>query len=393
MKQKILYFSPINILNGHAGNLTRIRRMLTYFEEKKQYFDVDFVVYVARQDESNPQDRARFREIFPHINLIEIYGKPLRKPYLDYLWKYKIYNFLSQEDKLDYTSPFVRKQFNTLVARNNYNTIVISYVNWGGLVPSNINAHLIIDTHDLVTAQMKIHGDIGEDWGLFFEKECAVLNKFDEIWTYSIEEKYIFEQFTKSKKVTLIPVTFEQQQVCSKEDFKYPILYVASDNQHNVKSVRWYLEHVVPLLGNLVTYMVGPICQKIGDYENVIKLGRVEDLEDTYTYSRVAICPMLSGTGVKIKVLEALSYGTPVVTTARGLDGLVNKTNNGCLMSDDPGEFASHIKRLVVDKSFFNKQREAGLAFIRDNYSREVEETILNRSLVLGMNKLPETAV
>ena len=83
----------------------------------------------------------------------------------------------------------------------------------------------------------------------------------------------------------------------------------------------------------------------------------VQDLEEFYTNARVAICPMLSGTGIKIKVLEALSYGLPVVTNRRGIDGLINKKNNGCIVCQDPKDFADNINQLIKDDVFYQNMK------------------------------------
>jgi len=61
----------------------------------------------------------------------------------------------------------------------------------------------------------------------------------------------------------------------------------------------------------------------------------VANLVEFYQNVSIVICPMFSGTGVKIKVLEALSYGIPVVTNQRGVDGLLNKSANGCLVTEN----------------------------------------------------------
>jgi glycosyltransferase involved in cell wall biosynthesis len=102
----------------------------------------------------------------------------------------------------------------------------------------------------------------------------------------------------------------------------------------------------------------------------------VKHLEPYYGNSKIAICPMLSGTGVKIKVVEALSFGLPVVCNFRGTDGLPNKTNNGCLVTDDPLEFAQNIKTLLSDESLYRQQ---------NNYAKEVFNNNFKTDVVFGL--------
>jgi glycosyltransferase involved in cell wall biosynthesis len=70
-------------------------------------------------------------------------------------------------------------------------------------------------------------------------------------------------------------------------------------------------------------------------------------------------------------VVEALSYGMPVVCNTRGIDGLIDKTNNGCLVSDDPVEFANNIMKLLTDEPEYKKQAENALGAFSINYERE----------------------
>ena len=86
---------------------------------------------------------------------------------------------------------------------------------------------------------------------------------------------------------------------------------------------------------------------------------------------------MLSGTGLKIKVVESLSYGIPVVCNERGVDGLLSKINNGCLVSNNPNEFASFIEKLLNDEKYYNKISGEGKNF----FAQSLDETIVFKKL------------
>ena len=204
-----------------------------------------------------------------------------------------------------------------------------------------------------------------------------ILEKFDEIWTYSVEEEYIFEQFT-DKKVTMIPVSFPFNFNKENAISKYDVIYVASDNPHNITGINWFFKEVLPHLKDVKIHVIGKICNVVGDYENVIKHGIVDDLDEYYKNSKISICPMLSGTGIKIKVIEALSYGIPVVTNRRGVDGLVNKKENGCLVTDDPKIFAEEIKNLLEDEIFYNRVKNEGISYFKNNHDPKLEVGIMN---------------
>ena len=61
------------------------------------------------------------------------------------------------------------------------------------------------------------------------------------------------------------------------------------------------------------------------------------------------VCPILSGSGVRVKLLEAFAAGIPVVSTRVGAEGLESESGRFCLLADDPEEFSRHVVALFED--------------------------------------------
>jgi len=59
------------------------------------------------------------------------------------------------------------------------------------------------------------------------------------------------------------------------------------------------------------------------------------------------VCPILAGSGVRVKLLEAFAAGIPVVSTHLGAEGLADKDGEICALADDPEGFAAHVVRLL----------------------------------------------
>src|SRR3546814_174278 len=152
----------------------------------------------------------------------------------------------------------------------------------------------------------------------------------------------------------------------------HDLIYVASDNPHNLIAAEWFFKEVHPRLPErLRMCVIGKISAHIADHPNVVKIPFAEDIGPYYAQSKVAICPILSGTGIKIKVVEAITHGLPVVCTTRGTDGMPDKINNGCLTGDDPQEFARNITTLLENPGFY--QEQANLA--AETFYRHFEKT------------------
>jgi glycosyltransferase involved in cell wall biosynthesis len=71
--------------------------------------------------------------------------------------------------------------------------------------------------------------------------------------------------------------------------------------------------------------------------------GFVEDIRDPLAQYAVFVCPIRSGSGVRVKLLEAFSSGIPVVSTRIGAEGLAREDGEFCFLADDPVEFAEKV--------------------------------------------------
>src|SRR5690606_28977296 len=192
----------------------------------------------------------------------------------------------------------------------------------------------------------------------------GLLRLFDEIWSLSTDEKYLFSQFLTLVKHRFIPVMLDCKYMNTKETLNplYDLLFIGSENEYNIQSLNWFFSEVYPQLPDYLNIcVVGKIVDHIGNFKNVEKRRFVDNLDEVYYQSKVALCPMLNGTGIKIKTVEALSYGLPVVCNYRGMDGLPLKENNGCLKADLPEDFASHINSLLNDAFLYQTTRTQGI--------------------------------
>jgi GT2 family glycosyltransferase/glycosyltransferase involved in cell wall biosynthesis len=78
-------------------------------------------------------------------------------------------------------------------------------------------------------------------------------------------------------------------------------------------------------------------------------LGYVEDVRDVLGRYAIFVCPILSGSGVRVKLLEAFAAGIPVVSTRVGAEGLAVKDGEFCALADAPSEFAARVIALLRD--------------------------------------------
>jgi len=125
----------------------------------------------------------------------------------------------------------------------------------------------------------------------------------------------------------------------------------------NQSALRWFLHEVMPKVlerdpeARLV--VIGsdpPAAHTVPTFNGAVELiGFVDDVKQPLADYAVFVCPILSGSGVRVKLLEAFAAGIPTVSTRIGAEGLGDQDGEVCALADDPGEFADRIVALFED--------------------------------------------
>ncbi len=104
--------------------------------------------------------------------------------------------------------------------------------------------------------------------------------------------------------------------------------------------------------------------------EAVELVGFVEDVREPLARYALFVCPILSGSGVRVKLLEAFAAGIPVVSTRLGAEGLADRDGEICALADQPADFARHVVELLR-----NPQKAEAMA------ARAREEVVTKRDM------------
>lgn len=145
----------------------------------------------------------------------------------------------------------------------------------------------------------------------------------------------------------------------------------------NEQAARYITKVIWPRVRRMVPHarlaLVGadpsPRIRALSQEPGVTVTGAVDSVADWLRRARVATAPMLSGTGLKNKVLEACAQGCPVVATSLGSAGIPDGPENGILIADDPAFFAAHIIQLLIEPEMTNRVGQAGARMVRNRFS------------------------
>ncbi len=209
--------------------------------------------------------------------------------------------------------------------------------------------------------------------------EHRIARDADHIVCVSSTEAAILEEIPDHAPITVIEPMQPDVAVTERDARERDgIVYVAGwlargDDAPNVDGLRWFATEVLPHLVNAmpwvrldVTGANPPESVRRLESPNLRFVGFVPDLHQLYDAARVVISPIRYGAGIKIKTLEAIQYGVPVVTTTHGADGIRTGGRAAIAVADEPGEFVDAVFRLLTDPLAWRAQRAEILAVLKE---------------------------
>ena len=144
----------------------------------------------------------------------------------------------------------------------------------------------------------------------------------------------------------------------------------------NVEGVLWFWENVWPqvrkrapqatltLIGKNPTERI----QALAADPNVEVLGYVPDLTPYLEETAAFIVPLHAAGGMRVKIIDAWSWGLPIVSTTIGAEGIEIQDGENILIADSPAGFADAVVRLLEDTQFQAQLASNGRSWVEDHY-------------------------
>jgi glycosyltransferase involved in cell wall biosynthesis len=141
----------------------------------------------------------------------------------------------------------------------------------------------------------------------------------------------------------------------------------------NYEAMLWFLNEVYPQVQSQIPGVNLTITGKrtrhpLPASQNVTLTGYVNDVRSLIARSWISIAPIFTGGGTRLKILEAMALGTPVVTTTKGAEGLEIQSDEHLLIADTPDIFAGNIIRLLKDPGLRSRLAKNAFQLVRDKY-------------------------
>ncbi len=273
-----------------------------------------------------------------------------------------------------------------------------------------LNAAWIFNTVDLHFVREKMEAELHHSERELINAEntrlleLSMLSLADAGIVISTDELELLEKTYHLKNVRHIPQARRLYGRKKGFDGRHGMVFIGSAHQPNVDAVIYYTEEIAPLIAefapDLKLTVIGEALheelKKTPQYEKIIQSGKIEfagfvpDLREYLDECILTIAPLRYGAGTKGKVASSFCCGVPCVSSAFGSEGTGMIDGVHLLTASNAAEFAGAVKKLLTDPELWERISEGGMEFIRQNYSFERVEKMMDELFAFADMKRDE---
>jgi glycosyltransferase involved in cell wall biosynthesis len=236
----------------------------------------------------------------------------------------------------------------------------------------------------------------GRESRLLRLEEAEACRRHDAIFATSERDRRLLETLVPGVPKFVIPNGVDPSYFTPAAGSPEPASLVFSGMMAYVPNndgMLYFLDEIFPLIRakvpGLKVYIVGnrpPKSLLERASESVIVTGYVEDVRPFISKASVYIVPLRMGSGTRLKILEAMSMGKPVVTTSIGCEGLDVVNGETAVIADDPLSFAGSVVDLLGDGQMRERLSRNGMELVRQKYDWSVVDGLVEEAY-LGLRR------
>jgi glycosyltransferase involved in cell wall biosynthesis len=222
---------------------------------------------------------------------------------------------------------------------------------------------------------------LGRDWQLLKRYEGQVCRDFDAVLAVSEEDRAALQKAAgKAVDVTVIPIAIDTDEVSvvNRRAGADHIIHVGTMYwPPNIDGIRWFIHEVYPHIRakrpNVVFDVIGArppqeIVNLSGDGTGINVTGYVDDPTPYLEQAGVMVVPLRAGGGMRVKILNALAQGLPIVSTSLGCEGIAVTHDQSILIADSPPDFAEAVLRVLADPELAIQLGDNGRCLMEQQY-------------------------
>ena len=272
-----------------------------------------------------------------------------------------------------------------LLAEEDYDTIIVGNTLVTPLVSdiSREGRQWLVDTNDCFhqrAKSMRENGiEVPDPVNFTRQQETGALGKFDVIIAIQKQEAMMFREMLPGKQTICVGMTSPIERLPNRGQH---VTIVGAKSPVNAEGAVRVLNETWPRVlrdcPGAVLDIFGGLCNCDEVREaaspfapsSVVLHGEVDDLKQAY-HCDVVLAPLWVGSGLKLKVVEALCHGKPVVTTSVGAQGLDEAIGSAMLVNDRTDMLAEHLISLLGDEKRRRSLADAAYAFAMNHFTPE----------------------
>ncbi len=192
--------------------------------------------------------------------------------------------------------------------------------------------------------------------------ETKAIKKVDFLVPITENDAELFREMSTAARVFVCPAGLDMENyVIDKSKREWPgIFHLGALNwMPNVQGIEWFLKEIWPELHkehpDIHFYIAGrnsPDWLNKLDKVGVVALGEVENAVQFINSKSIMVVPLLSGSGMRIKIIEGMALGKTIIATSIGAEGIDYKDGKNILIADSPDEFVKVIKKCISNPGF-----------------------------------------
>jgi len=217
--------------------------------------------------------------------------------------------------------------------------------------------------------------------------ESEAINKYDLLVTLTDHDLLQYNKMGNTKPALVNPAgidltlsdrsTETSERATTEQSCKTLFFLGSLDYMPNQEAVLWFVRNVFNLLfinhPNIKFNIAGRnapawLIKKL-EQPGVVFRGEIKNASDFIRSNDICIVPCFSGSGIRIKIIEAMYFGKPVITTPLGAQGIEATVNKEILIAENSDEFSSTIEKLLGNHAFYTNISWNAAQLIRDKYN------------------------
>jgi glycosyltransferase involved in cell wall biosynthesis len=208
--------------------------------------------------------------------------------------------------------------------------------------------------------------------------ESATMNQYDLLVPITKRDQEHFIRMGNTRPVWVCPSGLEWELSDNQivPGWNCSLFFLGSlDWKPNQEGLLWFVSEVFPALQNLhpdlKLYIAGrnaPLwfCHKV-NLPGIVFCGEVTDAREFIMSKGILVAPYFSGGGMRVKIVEAMALGKPVITTPLGAEGLDVNHNENIIIANSAIDYLEQIEKLLKFPDFYLKIGRNALAFIKQH--------------------------